>query len=532
MQTSTWLASLTFVRHHGAVTETTDEPDLLRSDRTGPDRTGPDRTGPVRAHFDPAQVAGRAGAVEPDPRRWLALAVCLVGGFMTLLDVSIVNVALPSIETGLRASQDQLQWVISGYALTFGLLLVPAGRLGDARGRRFMFMLALILFTAASALCGAAQTSTWLVGARLLQGLAGGLLTPQISALIQQLFSGRERGKAFGIFGSTIGISTAVGPVLGGVLIQAFGTGSGWRWVFYVNLPIGLVALPFALRLLPAPSEAQREKKHDLDPVGVVLLGVGVVVLLLPFVQEQQWRGALKWLLVPLALLVLGAFLAWQRIYRARGHEPLVDLSLYRRRSYAFGSIIITAYFAGFTPLFFLLTLFLQRGHGYSALLAGVSSIPFAIGSALSAVFGGRVVHRFGRKLTATGLALVGVGFAGVLVVVHSYSGSDVGWALAAPLLIAGVGSGLVISPNQAITLSQVPVERAGTAGGLLQTGQRIGSAIGIAFAGAVFFARVSATHGRGWATALERGVLVALALLVLALVLAVVDIVVDARIG
>ncbi len=468
--------------------------------------------------------------VQPDPRRWLALAVCLVGGFMTLLDVSIVNVALPSIETSLSASQDQLQWVISGYALTFGLLLVPAGRLGDARGRRFMFMLALILFTAASALCGAAQSSTWLVGARLLQGLAGGLLTPQISALIQQLFSGRERGKAFGIFGSVVGISTAIGPVLGGALIQAFGTGTGWRWVFFVNLPIGMVALPFALRLLPAPSKEQREHKHDFDPIGVVLLGIGVVVLLLPFVQEQQWKSNVKWLLVPLALIVLGACLLWQRVYRARGHEPLVDLALYRRRSYAFGSIIITAYFAAFTPLFFLLTLFLQSGHGYSALLAGLSSISFAIGSAVSAILGGRVVHRFGRKLTAFGLALVGIGLAAVLVVVHLYSGSEIGWALAAPLLVAGIGSGLVISPNQAITLSEVPVAQAGTAGGLLQTGQRIGSAVGIAFAGSVFFAHVSASHGRGWAVALERGLLVGLVLLAVALALAVVDVVVDTR--
>lgn len=253
------------------------------SDTPSTDTPGPTTPDPAVADAD---------TDEPDPRRWLALAICLVGGFMTLLDVSIVNVALPSIQTGLKASQDQLQWIISGYALTFGLLLVPAGRLGDARGRRFMFMLALILFTASSALCGAAQSSTWLVAARLMQGLAGGLLTPQISALIQQLFQGRERGKAFGIFGSVIGVSTAIGPVLGGVLIQAFGRNEGWRWVFYVNLPIGLIALPLAMKFLPAPSKEQREGKHDFDPVGVVLLGVGVVLLLLPFVQEQQWRAA------------------------------------------------------------------------------------------------------------------------------------------------------------------------------------------------------------------------------------------------
>src|SRR4051795_1770685 len=181
------------------------------------------------------------GTVErPDPGRWRALAVCLVGGFMVLLDVSIVNVALPSIREGLQASQSELQWVVSGYALTFGLLLVPAGRIGDVRGRRTMFVVALGLFTLASLACGLAPGALFLVVARLVQGLAGGLLTPQISALIQQLFTGRERGTAFGLFGTTVGVSTAIGPLLGGALIQAFGTESGRWWGFLLKPPVGL----------------------------------------------------------------------------------------------------------------------------------------------------------------------------------------------------------------------------------------------------------------------------------------------------
>src|SRR5829696_5106925 len=183
---------------------------------------------PVRPQSDVPTT--RDGADDaPDPRRWRALAVCLVGGFMVLLDVSIVNVALPSIRDGLGASESELQWVVSGYALTFGLLLVPAGRVGDVRGRRTMFVLALALFTLASLACGLAPTSMFLVVARLVQGLAGGLLTPQISALIQQLFRGRERGTAFGLFGTVVGVSTAVGPLLGGALIAIFGPDHGWR---------------------------------------------------------------------------------------------------------------------------------------------------------------------------------------------------------------------------------------------------------------------------------------------------------------
>ncbi|MEP6852815.1 MAG: MFS transporter [bacterium] len=490
-----------------------------------PRSTGPGGGAPT------GQGAGAPTEEEPpNPDRWKALAVCLVGGFMVLLDVSIVNVALKSISEGLHASGDQIQWVLSGYALTFGLLLVPGGRLGDVRGRRQIFIIGLVSFTAASALCGAAQNATWLVVARLVQGLAGGLLTPQISAVIQQMFRGRERGKAFGLFGSIIGISTALGPVVGGLLIQAFGQNEGWRWVFFVNLPIGIAAVPFALRLLPGAPDSQR-RRHDYDPVGVVLLGAGVVVLLLPFVQEQQWKGSAKWLLVPLAVALLTAFIVWELRYERHGHEPLIDLELFGVRSYAFGSSMIAVYFAGFTPLFFVVTLLLQFGLGYSALMAGLVTLPFAISSGLAAAYAGRVVHRFGRPLVAIGLALVTAGYLGVLLVVRS-AGADVnGWELVVPLIVGGLGSGLVISPNQTLTLSEVPVERSGSAGGVLQVGQRIGSAIGIAAVGSVFYAQLASSHGQ-YASAVQHGLYVAVAFLIAALMVAVVDVVVDRRIS
>lgn len=459
------------------------------------------------------------------PGRWRALAVCLVGGFMVLLDVSIVNVALPSIRAGLHATESDLQWVVSGYALTFGLVLVPGGRLGDMRGRRTLFMAALALFAGSSAACGAAPTSAWLVFARLAQGVAGGLLTPQITALIQEMFAGRERGVAFGIFGSVVRISTAVGPLIGGLLIQAFGTDLGWRFVFFVNVPIGVAAIPFAAALLPAAGERRR---HDLDLPGVLLLGAGIGTLLLPLVQAQQWHGLLKWLLVPLAAALLAGFVRWDARYQHRGREALVDLRLFRLRSYAFGIGMITLYFAGFTPLFFVFTLFVQNGLSYSALLAGVAILPFAVGSGASAWLGGRLIHRHGRKVVAAGLVLVAIGLVGTVLAVGEVPGRGAGWATLVPLLVAGTGSGLVISPNQALTLSAVPVEQAGAAGGLLQTGQRVGAAIGIAAAGSVFFARVSATHGQGWDDAYRDGLLVATAFVAAALLVALVDLVVD----
>jgi EmrB/QacA subfamily drug resistance transporter len=476
-----------------------------------------------------APVRRQGDEQEPDPRRWKALSVCLIGGFMVLLDVSIVNVALPSIRAGLQASESELQWVVSGYALTFGLLLVPAGRVGDVRGRRTMFVTALALFTLASLACGLAPSSLFLVIARLAQGLAGGLLTPQISALIQQLFRGRERGTAFGLFGTVVGVSTAVGPLLGGALIAVFGADHGWRWVFFINLPIGLVAIPLAWRLLPAPDERQRQH-HDYDPIGVGLLGAGIVVLLLPLVQERQWQGSAKWLLMPAALALLTAFVLWEFRYTRRGKEPLVDLVLFRLRSWSFGAAMITLFFAGFTPLFFVFTLYLQTGLGYTALEAGLAITPFAVGSAAAAALGGRVVYRFGRTLVAVGLLLVALGFLGTLLAIHLAPEQGTGWATLVPLVIGGLGAGLVISPNQAVTLSEVPVERAGTAGGLLQVGQRIGAAVGIAAVGSIFFARVAATRG-DFADAFTHGLLVATAFVGAALVLAVVDILVDRRV-
>ncbi|RKE23202.1 MFS transporter [Streptomyces sp. TLI_171] len=455
-----------------------------------------------------------ATATTPEVRRWRALAVCLVAGFMTLLDVSIVNVALPSVRSGLHMSEAGLQWVLSGYSLAFGLVLVPAGRLGDAIGRRPVFLTGLALFTATSALAGAAQNEIWLVVARLLQGMAGGLLVPQVSGFIQQLFRGGERARAFGLLGTTIGFSTAVGPLLGGLLIAAFGTAEGWRWVFYVNLPIGIAVLPFARRLLPAPTPDTCSRR-DFDPVGVLLLGAGTVLLLLPLVQAQ-WHDPRKWLLLGCSAALLAAFVEWERRY-ARRHEPLVHPALFGTGSFTSGALVSLLYFAGFTAVFFVFTLYLQSGRHYTALQAGLAITPFALASAVASTIGGRIVVRFGRRLIVVGLATVAVGLALAALTVHLFNGPYVGWATALPLLLAGLGSGLVVSPNQALTLSDVPVARAGSAGGVLQTAQRIGSAAGIATVGATFFAHLHTPADYPAAFQLSLAVVIGFVLLALA---------------
>ncbi|MCJ1713704.1 MFS transporter [Curtobacterium sp. VKM Ac-2922] len=462
----------------------------------------------------------------PDPNRWKALVICLLGGGIVLLDVSIVNVALQSISAGLPgATPEAVQWILSGYALSFGLLLVPGGRLGDASGRRRMFVIGVGLFTVASALCGFAPNGLVLVIARLVQGLAGGLLTPQVTALIQQLFRGKERGTAFGLFGATVGIATAIGPLIGGLLITAFGSENGWRFVFFVNLPVGLITILLAFRYLPAAASSERGKQHDFDPVGIALLGAAVVALLLPFVQSEVWKSGTKWWLVVVAVVLAVAFVLWERRY-ARTKEPVIDLGLFRRRSFSLGVGLATLYFAGFTPLFFVLTLTLQSGLHYSALLAGATSVPFAVGSGIASTIGGRIVHRFGRQLIVIGTILVLIGLGAVVWVVSNHYGPDLGWWLIAPLLVAGIGSGLTISPNQTLTLSEVPVEQGGSAGGLIQVGARVGSAIGIAAVGSVFYSALASSNG-DHTTGLPLGLGVSLAFVAAALVAGIVDVVV-----
>ncbi|WP_202867864.1 MFS transporter [Kribbella pittospori] len=343
-----------------------------------------------------------ATAATGHPLRWQTLAVNQLAAFMALLDVSIVNVALPSIERGLGVSAGTAQWVVSGYALSFGLALVPAGRLGDALGRRRMFLIALTAFVLTSALTGAAPTIGLLIAARPLQGVAGGMLLPQNSGLIQELFQGAERGRAFGILGATSGLATATGPVVGGLIITLIAGPDAWRWVFYVNVPIGVVALLLAARWIPARSGGGR-RKPQMDLIGSLLLGAGVLCLLLPAVDGESNGLGSDWWLFVVAVLLLTAFARWELRTVRRGREPVLDPRLAHTSGFPAGSIIGMVYFIGFTGIWLVLALFYQDGYGYSPLRSGLAVTPFAIGVAVSAAIAGRLVSRFGRVLTVAG---------------------------------------------------------------------------------------------------------------------------------
>lgn len=463
------------------------------------------------------------GTSVPDPRRWRALAVTLAAGFMGLLDVSIVNVALPSMQRDLDASPGGIQWVVSGYALTFGLVLVTGGRLGDALGRRRMFLLALTGFVLTSVLAGAAVNEEMLIGARLLQGVAAGMLTPQNTGLIQDLFHGAERGKAFGLFGATVGVSTAVGPVLGGFILAASGATSGWRWVFFVNVPIGLVALLLARRLLPVSARRPGRLRSEIDFTGVALLGLAVLGILLPLMSTEQGGFAKLWWLLPLAVACGYVFVRWERRIVRAGRAPLLDIRLFTTTpGFSRGASIGAVYFSGFTGIWLVFALFFQQGLGYSALQSGLAVTPFALGSAVSAALAGRLVARWGRRLTVTGLTTVAVGLGVAALVLWQAPPDRVGFLAAAPLLVAGLGGGMVISPNTTLTLDSVPGSMAGVAGGVLQTGQRIGTAIGTAVLGSVFHA--VALSEAGYPAAVATALLCSIGFTLVALVLALLD--------
>ncbi|MDN4160762.1 MFS transporter [Nocardioides abyssi] len=417
----------------------------------------------------------------PDPRRWKILGVTLVVGFMSLLDVTIVNVAVPSMQEGLDTSAGTIQWVVSGYALAFGLTLVAGGRLGDAYGRRRLMLIGLTGFILSSAAVGFAPNIETVVAARLAQGATAGLLTPQNSGLIQQLFRGPERGRAFGAFGFTVSLSSALGPVLGGAIIALAGEEEGWRWLFLVNVPIGLAALVAIAVIVPGPDRRDEDTGTCIDVPGALLLGGAVLCVLFPLVSLES--GAL----LPLVLLagapVLGwAFVRWEARLRRQGRPPLLDVSLLRSLpGYSTGMAIGALYFTGFTGVFLVLSVHLQGALDLTPLQAGLLVTPFAVGAAITAPISGRLVSRYGRSLTVVALVVMMTGTALTAWLAPTYGDGDIWMALVPCLFLAGVGGGGVISPNFTLTLAEVPPRMGGAAGAALQTGQRIGSSLGAA---------------------------------------------------
>jgi EmrB/QacA subfamily drug resistance transporter len=436
----------------------------------------------------PNEISDIPGEIAtPDPKRWLALAVILSAAFMDLLDVTIVNVAIPSIQSQMKAGYSAIQWITAGYALAFAVVLITGGRLGDIFGRKRLFLIGMTGFTIASALCGLAATPGMLIGARVFQGGMAALMVPQVMAIIHVTFPANERGKVMGMFGGIVGSAAVAGPIVGGLLVQWNLLGLHWRPIFLVNLPVGIFGLIVAFRVI---SESKAPHATKLDLPGVALSVVGLFMLVFPLMQGRDLGWPLwGWLLMAAGVPVLAVFVLYERRKGLRNDSPLVELSLFRFRSFASG-ILTNLTFATTLGVFFLVwSLYMQLGLGWTPLHAGLTGIPFSIGvSAAAGMSVQFLVPRFGRKVVQFGVLLMGGGLVLYIEMAKHLDLSFTSVQMALPLLITGIGMGLVVAPIFDLILTDVPTRDAGSASGLLNTSQQLGQAFGIALTALVFF--------------------------------------------
>jgi MFS family permease len=398
---------------------------------------------------------------------------------------------------------------------------VLGGKHGDDRGRRLIFQVGVARYAVTSLLSGLAPGAGILIGARVLQGLFGGLINPQTSGLVQQMFHGSDRGRAFGVLGTTVGLGTAIGPLVGGALIGLGGPTLGWRLVFFVNIPIAVVVILLARRLLPAPTETV---PHRLDLLGAGLLGLATFCVLFACVEYDVAHDTqLAWLGVPAAVL-FGLFLRRERRLTDQVRDPLVDLRLFRRPSYVAGTTLALTFFPAMAGLPLVLALYYQRGLGYTAVESALGVTAYAVGAGISAPLVGRVVTRVGRPLVVAGAVTFGVGAVALALIAPHVPAGHAALALAVPLFVMGCGQGAVITPNQTLALMDVDPLMGSTAGGVLQTGQRIGLAIGQAVIGTVFFNSLTGSGSASYADALRNAVIAALCFISLAIAVGVHD--------
>jgi EmrB/QacA subfamily drug resistance transporter len=434
-------------------------------------------------------VTGRPAAAGGYPQRWLAAIVMIVGALMDMIDVTIVNVALPTIRGDLHASATQLEWVVSAYMLAFAAALIIAGNLGDLFGRKKVFLCGVAVFGLASLAAGLSGSGAELIAARVVQGTAAAAMAPQVLATFRAVFSGAERGKAFSIYGAMLGFASAVGLLLGGVLTEANLFGWSWRAVFFVNVPVAACALIAGLRFVP---ETRDPGARRPDVPGAVLLAGSLVAIVYPLLEGRQ-LGWPAWVWVLLAggvagLGVLGLLETRRPGRRADGPAPLLRAGLFRAPAFAAGLGVQLAFAAGLQGYFLALALWLQSGEHFSPLKAGLTAVAFSVGSFLGAPVAVPLAQRYGRSVLATGGVLMAAGIAGVSLAVSHVGVNGSPWPVVPGLVVCGAGLALLIIPLVNVVLAAVPVEAAGGASGLFSTAQQLGGAVGVALLGTVFF--------------------------------------------
>ncbi|WP_051854744.1 MFS transporter [Streptomyces sp. NRRL B-1347] len=444
----------------------------------------------------------KAGEETTARARTLVLAALLAGVFMILVNNTIVNVAAPSIQRDLDAANNEIEWVISGYALAYGLLLIPGGRLGDRYGYKRMFLIAVTGFSLASLLSGTATGPAQLILWQVVMGVMAGLMNPQTLAIIQAAFPPAERGRAYGLYGAVSGVAVAVGPLLGGALVEWDVAGLAWRPVFLVNVPIGVLTLVLAARWLrPA-----RGSDAAIDYAGGLLMAGSLVLILVPLIESSS-VGWPAWSIACLvaAPFVLSLFVLWALRRLRADREPLFDVRLFKNVEFSTGIGIGLLYFAGFISLWFLTSIYLQTGVGLSALDTGLVLLPPAVGTVACGMLSDRLFRRLGKWLLLLGTGLAVIGAVGTLLTLRARGADLDGPELAVPLFVVGMGTGLVVAPNVDIVMSSVHWKHAGASGGLLNTAQRVGTALGIAVIGLVFFGHLGDNASRAAREAVPR---------------------------
>src|SRR5215472_12458424 len=431
------------------------------------------------ALVDGTAVSG--AAVRPTRSPWAILIVVSLGFFMTLLDLTIVNIAIPNMITKLHASLDDILWVINAYALVLAVLVITAGRLGDLIGPRVMFSSGVAVFTAASAACGLAPSPGWLIGFRAVQGLGAAMLMPQTLTIITNTFPPDRRGAAFGVWGAVAGVATIAGPTLGGLLVTAF----DWRWIFFVNLPIGVLVLLITPVIIP---DLRLGRRHRIDIPGVLLASAGLLAICYGLVEGQKynWGKITGFISIPLIIgvgvVLLIVFLLVQKLTQDR--EPLVPFAVFRDRNYSVVNWVSGVLAVGMMGIFLPLTIYFQSVLGFSALKAGLVMAPASVVSMFVAPVAGKSTDKIGGKyILMSGLTLFGAGMGWLALIAHP----DSSWlTFVAPLIVAGIGMGCIFAPMVTVAMRNIDPRVAGAASGVLNTVRQVGLVIGTAAVGAL----------------------------------------------
>jgi len=416
-----------------------------------------------------------------------ALMILLLGGFITVFDLFVVNVAIPSMQADLGVGFSDIGFVIAGYELAFGVLLIASGRLGDRHGRRRLFILGMLGFSITSFLCGIAPNASSLIAARLLQGAAGAILFPQVYALLHVMYDDISRRRVFGLLGMTLGLAAIAGQVLGGFIIESDLLGLGWRIIFLINLPIGIIAVLFA-QIIP---ESKSPHALDVDWSGIGLATIGLLLLLLPLLEGPNIGWPLwTWISLAASILLLTTFLIWEHVVAKRNGNPAIDLALFRNAGFSIGSLVVLLIYSTATSLFLCFALLVQSGLGLTPFEAGTLFAPASLGFIAASLLAPKLVAHFGNMSIAVGTMIYAIGIGWLIITASNLDHQSEILIFLSPLILFGFGQGLSMTPLLNLVIGYAEEHHVGMAAGFISTMQQVGGALGVAIVG-IFFVTV-----------------------------------------